>query len=170
MIILGIDPGTQRTGAGLIKKNGSNYEMVHVETIRMKPTLPLAQKLLQIYKSLVEIIRRFHPDVLALENVFFGKDVQAMVKIGEARACAMLAAAEMGIEVVEYPPARIKQSITGNGQATKEQMQLMVGRLLNLKNLPPSDEADALAVALCHAHTNSVILSVANPCAVGARI
>ncbi|MBI3306859.1 MAG: crossover junction endodeoxyribonuclease RuvC [Candidatus Omnitrophica bacterium] len=170
MIILGIDPGTQRTGAGLIKKNGSNYEMVHVETIRMKPTLPLAQKLLQIYKSLVEIIRRFHPDVLALENVFFGKDVQAMVKIGEARACAMLAAAEMGIEVVEYPPARIKQSITGNGQATKEQMQLMVGRLLNLKDLPPSDEADALAVALCHAHTNSVILSVANPCAIGARI
>ncbi|MBI3314076.1 MAG: crossover junction endodeoxyribonuclease RuvC [Candidatus Omnitrophica bacterium] len=158
MIILGVDPGTQRTGAGLIKKTGAGYELIHADVIQIKPSLPRAQKLLQIYQALSEMICRFHPDILALENIFFGKDIQAMVKIGEARACAMLAASENGIDVVEYPPARVKESVTGNGRATKEQMQLMVQRLLHLESLPASDAADALAVALCHVHSSKKLV------------
>jgi crossover junction endodeoxyribonuclease RuvC len=97
-------------------------------------------------------MQEYKPDSVALENVFYAKDVSAMVKIGEARACAMLAAAECGIEIAEYPPARVKQAVSGNGRATKEQIQHMIKTLLGLKSLPKPDSADALAVAFCHAH------------------
>jgi len=152
MIILGVDPGTRRTGAGLISVDGSRYALLHFEILRLESSLTLPEKLVRIYRSLGEIIRRWRPDVLALENVFYGRDVQALVKIGEARACAMLAAEENGVPVAEYPPARVKESVSGNGRATKEQVQSMVKRLLDLKSLPAADGSDALAVALCHAH------------------
>ena len=157
MRILGIDPGTRRTGAGLIEAKGNRAELIHFEIIIVKDSLPIAERLRQIHECLSEIIREYHPDVLALENIFFGKDIRAMVKIGEARACAMLAASEAGIDVVEYPPARVKQSVSGNGRATKEQIQHMMKRLLNLKTLPPADGADALAVAICHWHNHKTI-------------
>jgi len=150
--VLGVDPGTRRTGAGVVETQGNRYFLIHFEIISVKETLPLPERLNAIYKGLCRVISEYHPAVLALENVFFGKDVQAMVKIGEARACAMLAASEHGIEVVEYPPARVKQSVSGNGRATKEQIQHMIKTLLNLKELPPEDGADALAVAICHLH------------------
>lgn len=153
MRILGVDPGTWRTGVGLIESRGSRYEFVHASLIELKGEPPLSERLLRIHQSLVAIIQEFRPDMIALENVFFGKDVQAMVKIGEARACAMLAAAGQGLQVLEYAPARVKQSVTGNGRATKEQMQRMVKMLLNLRDLPQNDTADALAVAICHLHT-----------------
>jgi crossover junction endodeoxyribonuclease RuvC len=147
-----VDPGTWRTGAGIIESEGSRYRFIHAEVITVKQKLPIADRLLQIYQALTEMTEKFKPEVLALENVFYGKDLQAMVKIGEARACAMLAASGHGIEVVEYPPARVKQSVSGNGRATKEQVQHMVKTLLNLPALPPEDSSDALAVAICHAH------------------
>jgi len=150
--VLGVDPGTRRTGAGVVEAQGSRYYLVHFEVISVKETLPLPERLNAIHKGLCKIISEYHPAVLSLENVFFGKDLRAMVKIGEARACAMLAASEHGIDVVEYPPARVKQSVSGNGRATKEQIQHMIKTLLNLKELPPEDGADALAVAICHLH------------------
>ena len=157
MKILGVDPGTQRTGVGLIEAEGSRYRFLHSEILSLKSSLSGPQKLHSIYKFLKQILERFRPATLALENIFYGKDVQAMVKIGEARACAILAASELGIGVVEYPPARVKQAITGNGRATKEQMQHMIKTLLNLKDLPSSDAADALAVAICHWHSKNKI-------------
>ena len=152
MRILGVDPGTRRTGLGIIETEGSRYRLLHTETIVLKDSLTLPEKLQEIYQSLTAAIQTYQPEVLALENVFYGKDLQAMVKIGEARACAMLAASGRGIPVVEYAPARVKQSVTGNGRASKEQMQRMVKVLLNLKTEPPPDSADALAVAICHLH------------------
>ena len=153
MRIIGVDPGTRRTGVGLIEASGNRYQLIHFEVIKVKETLPIAERLHFIYHALSQVIQEYKPDVLALENIFFGKDIQAMVKIGEARACAMLAASEHGINVVEYPPARVKQSVSGNGRATKEQIQHMIKTLLNMKEAPPSDGADALAVAICHLHT-----------------
>lgn len=149
-----MDPGTRRTGVGVIESERNDYRLLHFEVITVKESLPIAERLRLIYQSLSKIILQHRPDVLALENIFYGKDIRAMVKIGEARACAMLAASEQGIGVIEYPPARVKQSISGNGKATKEQIQHMVKTLLNLETLPPADGADALAVAICHLHSN----------------
>ena len=159
MRILGVDPGTFRTGVGIVESQGSRYQLVHAEVITLQTGTSLSRRLYLIYQSLCEIIRIYRPEVLALENVFFGKDVQAMVKIGEARACAMLAASQQGIDVTEYPPARVKQSVAGNGRATKEQIQHMMKTLLNLKAAPPQDSADALAVAICHIHSSANILA-----------
>ena len=155
MKILGVDPGTRRTGAGIIEANGNRYTLVHFEILTVPREIPIADRLRQIHQFLCGIVRDYRPDVLALENVFYGENVPSMVKIGEARACAMLAASESGIDVVEYPPARVKQAVTGNGQATKEQMRQMVKRLLNMKTAPPTDGADALAVAICHLHSRN---------------
>ncbi len=155
MRILGVDPGSWRTGVGIVETNAGRYRLVHAETLTVKKKLPLAERLKQIHDGLCAVILEYRPEVLALENVFFGKDVSALVKIGEARACAMLAASDSGIAVVEYPPARVKQSVSGSGRATKEQIQHMIKTLLNLKELPPPDSADALAVALCHVHSSS---------------
>lgn len=154
MRILGVDPGTWKTGVGVIETRLNRYQLVHTEVITIREHLTVSQRLRRIYEGLQERIREYRPEVLALENVFYHKDITAVVKIGEARACAMLAAAGQNIEVVEYPPARIKQAVSGNGRATKEQMQHMVKTLLNLKSLPLPDSADALAVAICHGHSN----------------
>ena len=152
MRILGVDPGTRLTGVGIIETAGTQYQLLHYETVSIPQKLPIAQRLLRIHQALRSLIERYRPQVLAIENVFYGKDVQALVRIGEARSCAMIAASELGVDVVEYPPARIKQAVSGNGQASKEQVQHMIKTLLNLKSLPPSDSADALAVAICHFH------------------
>lgn len=153
MRVLGIDPGTWRTGIGVIETQGNRYQLVHESVIAVKGNPPIAKRLLQIYQGIKACMQEYKPEVLALENVFYGKDLQAMVKIGEARSCAMLAAAEQNIEVLEYPPARVKQAVSGNGRATKEQVQHMIKTLLSLKEAPKADSADALAVAICHAHT-----------------
>ena len=158
MKILGIDPGTLKTGAGIIESQGSSYKLLHFEVIKPSPKHTIVQRLGYIHRALVEVIRKFQPEVLALESVFFSKDVQATVKIGEARACAMLAASAAGIDVVEYPPARVKQAVSGNGRATKEQVQQMIKILLNLKELPAEDGADALALAICHFHSAKTVL------------
>ena len=152
MRVLGVDPGTWKTGVGIIETQGSRYQLIHTEVLTAGEGLPLPKRLRLIYEGLRARIREYQPEVLALENVFYHKDLSAVVKIGEARACAMLAASELGIDVIEYPPARVKQSVSGNGRATKEQVQHMVKTLLNLSELPSTDSADALAVAICHLH------------------
>lgn len=152
MRILGVDPGTHRTGAGVIEVQGNRYRLIYFEVIHPKAKDTLPDRLQVIYRRLCEIMGEYGPDVCSLENVFFGRDVKAMLKIGEARACAMLAASGQGIPVVEYAPAQVKQSVSGNGRATKDQVQQMVRRLLNLREAPPADGADALAVAICHVH------------------
>ncbi len=150
--ILGVDPGTWKTGAGLLDLTGNQFTLVHAEVITVTQQIPLAQRLLIIFRSLSEIVRQYRPEVLALENIFYHKDVRAMIKIGEARACAMLAASEHGIPVVEYLPTAVKQSVTGNGRASKTQVQQMMQRLLGARKGLDFDATDALAVALCHAN------------------
>ncbi|MBN1687475.1 MAG: crossover junction endodeoxyribonuclease RuvC [Candidatus Omnitrophica bacterium] len=152
MIILGVDPGTRRTGVGLIESQGNRHRYIHAETITIPTSLPLADKLSKIYQKLSQAITQYRPDILALEDIFYGKDIRAMVRIGEARACAMLAASEHNINVVEYAPLLVKQSVTGNGRASKIQTQRMVKTLLSMKTEVETDAADALAVALCHHH------------------
>ena len=152
MRVLGIDPGTHRTGFGILESSGRDYKLVICGTIRAASKDPIAKRLLHIFDSLQTVIRSFHPDVMALETLFFAKDVRAVERIGAARACAMLAASKQEIEVVEYGPMVVKKSVTGNGHAAKEQVQFMVTRLLNLKESPALDASDALAIAMCHLH------------------
>ena len=152
MKILGVDPGTRFVGAGLITAAGSQCKLHHFEIIHIRSKLSIAARLLKIHQALSAVIREFRPGVMALENIFFGQNVSTLVKIGESRACAMLAAAENGIEVVEYPPARVKEAVSGNGRASKEQIQWMIQKLLAMDSPPPADGADALAVAICHWH------------------
>ena len=147
-------------GMGVLEGNGNRHELIAFESVKLSSSLSLPERLKEINEIVRDFIERHHPEVIALENVFFGKDVRALVKIGEARASAMLAAAERGIPVIEIPPARVKQAISGNGQASKVQIQQMVKHLLRLKEPPPVDAADALAVALCHLQTNHVRIPV----------
>lgn len=156
MRVLGIDPGTIRMGIGILEANGSHHEFVACESIKLNEKFPLKERLQEIRQHVLHFIDRYEPDIVALENVFFGKNVPSLVRIGEARASAMLAAAEKKLPVVEYPPARVKQAVSGNGRASKIQIQQMVKHLLRLKAIPPVDAADALAVALCHLQTSRV--------------
>ena len=159
MRILGVDPGTLRTGVGLIEAQGSHYYLVHTEVVTARPKQKIEERLHLIHERLLQIISEYRPSVVVLETVFFGRDLKAMVKIGEARACAMLAAAQAKLPLFEYAPARVKQAVSGNGRATKDQIQHMVQRLLGLKTMPPSDSADALAIAICYLHTHRGMLT-----------
>ncbi len=154
MRIAGVDPGTIRTGVAILEESGKDFSFIEARTIHAKEEEPIAERLKIIYDHLVQVFQELAPDVVALENVFYQKDFKAAVKVGEARAAAMLAASTCHIPVVEYPPARIKQSICGNGRATKEQVQYMVRHLLRLREPLGPDAADAVAVAFCHLHSN----------------
>ncbi|HOW58296.1 MAG TPA: crossover junction endodeoxyribonuclease RuvC [Candidatus Omnitrophota bacterium] len=154
MLVLGVDPGTHKTGVGILEADGQQFKLIHCGTIRANSKDPVGKRLLHVFDSLQTVIRSFHPRVMALETLFFSKDIQAVERIGQARACAMLAATKEGIEVVEYGPMVVKKSVTGNGHATKEQVQFMIKRLLNLKDAPALDASDALAIAMCHLHNS----------------
>jgi len=156
MIILGVDPGTNLTGFGIIKKNNSakGGEFTHLANglIKLPADKSLANKLEIIYDELVNIIRRYRPDEFAIETAFYGKNVQSALKIGYARGAAILAAAHCKIPMSEYSPREIKKSVVGRGSASKEQVYYMIKTLLLIKSAKMKyDESDALAVALCHA-------------------
>ena len=153
MRILGIDPGTRITGYGLILKNGRSIEHIDNGLIVNKADSPAPLKLQNIFEQLSRIIRDFKPDVVALEDIFVSQNVKSSLKLGQARGVVMLAAAQAGVAVVEYPQAQVKQAIASFGQATKEQVQKMVRLHLKLGEVAAEDASDALAVALCHAQT-----------------
>ena len=152
MIILGVDPGTNLTGFGIIKQNESNFFLVRNGLIKLSPKNSLPDKLAIIYDGLVEIIRIYKPDEFALETAFYGKNVQSAMKIGYARGAAILAAAHCKVPMSEYSPREIKKSVVGRGAASKEQVSFMIKTILSVKEKKMKfDESDALAVALCHA-------------------
>jgi crossover junction endodeoxyribonuclease RuvC len=153
MRILGVDPGTYRMGVGIIEKEGSQYKPIFFETLTASQK-ELPARLHHLYNGLTQVIKVYRPQAMAVENVFFSQNVQTAIKIGEARSLALLAGTQSGLEIREYPPARVKQSVVGNGRASKEQVQNMIKVLLGLKELPPPDSADALALAICFLHTN----------------
>lgn len=155
--ILGIDPGTRVVGYCVLDITGANNRCRVVEygivQAASKDNKDLGSRLNKIYQDLTGIIKLHKPSVMALENVFYAKDVQAMVKLGEGRAIAILAAAQAKIPLFEYSPAEVKKSVTGNGRADKTQVAEMVKHILGLAEIPkPTDASDAIAIALCHTH------------------
>ncbi|MCC6722078.1 MAG: crossover junction endodeoxyribonuclease RuvC [Bacteroidia bacterium] len=152
-IVLGFDPGTQIMGYGLIGCVGNKYEMITLGIINLKSYDNHALKLSKIHERSLAIIDMFNPDEVALEEPFFGKNVQSMLKLGRAQGVAMAAALHRGLPIFEYSPKKVKQSITGNGNATKEQVAGMLKSLLKFSELPKFlDATDAVAVALCHCY------------------
>jgi crossover junction endodeoxyribonuclease RuvC len=150
--VLGIDPGSQVTGYGVIEKVRSG--LCHIVYGEIKPGrgAALSQCLQTIYDGLREAIRQSAPDALAIEEIFYGKNVKSLIKQGHVRGVAILAGKHSGIPVYEYSPLEIKKAVVGYGRAEKNQVQTMVRAILNLPELPPPDAADALAVAICHSN------------------
>jgi crossover junction endodeoxyribonuclease RuvC len=161
MLILGIDPGTRIIGYGIIETNPKTKAIAY-GAIRTQEALPkksacdastLSVRLLRSYQQILKLIKKYQPDQMAIETVFFSLDAQAAIKIGEARGVALLAAAATSTPVAEYAPTEIKKSVTGNGRADKIQVAEMVKNILSLNDIPkPYDASDALAIAICHSH------------------
>lgn len=151
MIILGIDPGIAIVGYSIIKVDGNKLKVIDYGCIRTDAKSTFPERIKIIYDSLLKLIDKYKPDDLAIEELFFNKNVKTAILVGQARGVEILAAVNKGLEVYEYTPLQIKQAVVGFGRAEKEQVQEMVKILLNLKEKPkPDDVADALAVAICH--------------------
>lgn len=150
-IIIGIDPGTQVTGYGIISSDGQQAELILVGSIFMEKYDDHYDRLACIFDRVTELIKEYQPTCLAIEAPFFGKNVQSMLKLGRAQGVAMAAALQSKLPVFEYAPKAIKQSITGNGNASKEQVADMLVHILKTKDLPKQlDATDGLAAAVCH--------------------
>ncbi len=157
MRILGIDPGSECTGYGLIDSDGSQHTAVLFGAIRTSARRPFHERLLKIHRELDAVFSAARAEVVAIEGVFHAANVQSALKLGHARGVALLAAARYGLPVYEYSPLEVKSSITGYGRAEKHQVQSMVRLLLKLPEPPsPDDAADALAIAICHSHRQAV--------------
>jgi crossover junction endodeoxyribonuclease RuvC len=153
MRILGIDPGSGSTGYGIIDTDGSKHRAVLFGAIKTNSRRPFHERLLKIHAELNEILLREKADIMAIEEVFHAVNVQSALSLGHARGIALLVAAQQGLEVYEYSPLEIKSAVVGYGRADKTQIQIMVRLLLDLPEIPsPDHAADALAVAICHAH------------------
>jgi crossover junction endodeoxyribonuclease RuvC len=151
LIVLGIDPGTAITGYGLIKeKNKGQYETMMYGCIRTDAKMLMPSRLKIIYEEVGQIIDTYHPDAIAVEQLFFNTNARTAIAVGQARGTILLAAANRNLLVSEYTPLQVKQAVVGYGRAEKEQIQYMVKTILGLKQIPkPDDAADALAIALC---------------------
>jgi crossover junction endodeoxyribonuclease RuvC len=161
-IILGIDPGTQLMGYALLKVQGNQTQVLLMDVLKLAGTKDIYQRLEKIYTKVAELIRLYRPQTFAIEAPFFGKNVQSMLKLGRAQGVAIAAAMQAGLSVTEYSPKKVKQSITGNGNADKEQIWKMLQRILNIEEKPQYfDATDALAVALCHHYQTSSVLNKA---------
>lgn len=156
-IILGIDPGTNIMGYGIIHVGGVTARLIKMDVISLKKEPTHTIKLKHIFEQTTHIIEQFKPDEVALEAPFYGKNVQSMLKLGRAQGISMAAALHRNLPVFEYSPRKIKQSITGKGTSSKEQVALMLQRILSIETLPTLlDATDALAVAMCHYFQNRV--------------
>ena len=156
MIICGIDPGIAIVGYGIIEFIGNKFKVIDYGAITTDSNIDFPQRLKLVYDELNGILYKYNPDAVSIEELFFNKNAKTAIKIGQARGVQILAAINNGIEVFEYTPLQVKQGVVGYGRAEKKQVQEMVKLLLNLKKIPkPDDVADALAVAICHAHSGN---------------
>lgn len=154
MIILGIDPGYGTIGYGVIEKNGSKIVPIDYGVIQTPKDEGIAARLAMIYDTLNVLIKKFNPDEIAVEELFFNTNITTGIKVAQARGVILLSAVHACGRLYEYTPLMVKQSLTGNGRADKKQIQYMVKMMLGLKFEPkPDDAADALAIAICHANT-----------------
>lgn len=156
-LILGIDPGSRVTGYGVVRDLGRGCEYVASGCIRTGDGA-LAERLQIVFRGVREVIQSYEPVTMGIEKVFMAKNADSALKLGQARGAAIVAAAEAGLEVAEYSATQVKQAIAGSGGAAKEQVQLMVMHLLKLSQKPQMDASDALAIALCHAHTRQTLI------------
>ena len=150
MRILGIDPGSRRTGWGVVQLEGTRLHQIGAGTISVPEKLALAKRLLLIHQGLEQAVREHQPEAVAIEEIFFAKYPNAALKLGHARGVALLVAAQSGLEIHEYPPAVVKRTVVGRGAADKVQVGRLVTAVLGLKAPPEEDAADALAVAITH--------------------
>ncbi len=163
MLVLGIDPGTAITGWGIVERDGDSLTLLDYGTVTTSPDTPLPERLQVIYQELGQILARHGPDAVAVEKLFFSKNVRTALAVGQARGVALLAIADAGLPLHEYTPLEVKQSVSGYGRASKEQVQKLVQILLGLDFLPePDDAADAIAVAICHIHSARLQAMVAD--------
>ena len=162
-IILGIDPGGSIIGFGLIKVVGKKMEFIQMNELMLQKYDDHYLKLKLIFERTVELIDTYHPDEIAIEAPFFGKNVQSMLKLGRAQGVAMAAGLSRQVPITEYLPKKIKMAITGNGNASKEQVALMLKSLLDLKTLPKNlDATDGLAAAVCHFYNSGKVIGGKN--------
>ncbi len=153
MRVLGIDPGSQTTGWGVVEGDGRKYSLVEFGSIRASPSTSFPSRLLKMCNGLEEVIAKHQPEVFALEDAFLATNVKVSMKLGQVRGVALLVAERAALDIHEYSPRSIKQTVVGYGNAEKHQVQEMVRLLLSLRAVPtPHDAADALAVAICHFH------------------
>lgn len=156
MKVLGIDPGSETLGWGVIEGDASRYWLVEYGTIKSDRREKFSKRLLKIFDGVADLIWKFQPQVLSIEEAFYAVNVEVALKLGQVRGVVMIAAEKAGMEIVEYPPRLVKQTIVGYGNAEKQQVQEMVKILLKLKERPhPNDAADALALAICYFHATS---------------
>ena len=153
MKVLGIDPGSRLLGFGVVDKAGSKLSAQAYGTLRFNTKVEANERLLEIYLGVKKLIHEYKPEHVAIEKVFFAKNVVSALKLGQARGVAILAVAEASIPVFEYSPNEIKQATVGFGHADKEQVAKMVTRILGVKEFESTDASDALAIAICHLHT-----------------
>lgn len=155
VIVLGIDPGTATTGYGLITEDeAGGARLIRCGVITTEPGVPMPERLLAIHREVMALIRANAPNAVAVEALFFGRNVTTALTVGQARGVVLLAAAQAGLPIYEYKPAEVKQALSGYGGADKQQMQEMVRIMLGLDAIPrPDDAADAVAVAVCHLHS-----------------
>lgn len=153
MRVLGIDPGSETLGWGVVEGTGSKYGVVEFGVVKASTRLAFSKRLLTIYDGVSEVIERFEPDILALEEAFYAKNASVAIKLGQVRGVILVLGEQRGLKIAEYAPRLIKQTVVGYGNAEKQQVGMMVKILLKLKTVPtPHDTADALATAICHFH------------------
>ena len=157
-VILGIDPGSRATGFGIVESCGSDLRCLGAGVIRVRGDMEFASRLDRLYSGVKHAIMEYSPSVFAIEDVFFARNAKSALKLGHARAAAMLAAVHNSLPVYEYTPLAVKKAVVGYGKAEKGQVQQMVKILLNLGSMPAKDAADALAVAICHANSSRLTL------------
>lgn len=154
MLILGVDPGTAITGYGLVEQQGQRLVPQTYGVIRTKAGCPLANRLQHIYDGIGALIEQYRPAVMVVEELFFNKNTRTALAVGQARGVILLAAANHGLKIAEFTPLQVKMAVVGYGRAEKIQVQEMVRVILKLKAIPkPDDAADALAIAICYAHS-----------------
>ena len=150
MLVLGVDPGSKTTGYGLVEKTKDTLTCIHSGRVSPSGKLPFYERIHHIFKAMTEVISRYRPEELAIEDVFYAKNIQSSLKLGHARGAVLIAAVQCGVRIFEYTPLEIKKSVVGYGRTTKEQVRSMVRMILNLKTVPDLDTSDALATAICH--------------------
>ena len=159
MRIIGIDPGYAIVGYGIIDYNANRFTVVDYGAVTTKAHTPFEQRLSDIHKGLTQLIETFKPDAMSIEKLFFNTNTTTAIDVAQARGVIVLSAAQAGLKIAQYTPLQVKQSVVGYGRAEKKQVQEMTRLMLGLKTVPkPDDTADALALAICHAHSAGSLL------------